>query len=461
MCPPAPPPSQWLTFAPVTNHSAAFFAVSATAVNWLSTAFMFAFVLVTPAVLYTLHFGPRPSIVAASALVLLGNWLRYGGARAGPHGNFGLVMFGQILTGLAQPFVLSAPARYSDLWFTNRGRVAATALATLANPFGAALGQLIVPFWVSSPADIPNMVLWVAIIVCGPPRQKLPLLTYHNPTPLPPPLLLSPLANPAARPAQSSVCSVPSFFIPEAPPTPVAPSSETPKAPLLASLRSVSRSLEVWLILVPFAVYVGFFNSLSTLLAQMLVPYRYTDEEAGIGGALLIVVGLVASAVVSPLVDRNKAYLATVKVNVPLIALCYFVFIWMPATHDVGGLAGPYVVLAVLGAASMSLLPVAVELLVELTHPVSPEVTSTLGWAGGQLLGGSFILISDALRADDAANPPRNMNRALVFHAVVALLIMPMPLFLGCFGRQDRLRLRRVRSDELVAAAAAGGAVAA
>lgn len=90
---------------------------------------------------------------------------------------FGLVMFGQILTGLAQPFVLSAPARYSDLWFTNRGRVAATAVVSLANPFGAALGQLIIPFWVSVPGDVSNMVLYVAIIV----RCPLPLLpiNYH------------------------------------------------------------------------------------------------------------------------------------------------------------------------------------------------------------------------------------------------------------------------------------------
>ena len=74
-------------------------------------------------------------------------------------------MFGQILTGFAQPFVLAAPTRYSDLWFTNRGRVAATAVMSLANPFGGALAQLIDPFWANSASDIPNMVLYISIIV--------------------------------------------------------------------------------------------------------------------------------------------------------------------------------------------------------------------------------------------------------------------------------------------------------
>jgi FLVCR family MFS transporter 7 len=74
-------------------------------------------------------------------------------------------MFGQILCGFAQPFVLAAPTRYSDLWFTNRGRVAATAVMSLANPFGGALAQLIDPFWANKASDIPNMVLYIAIIV--------------------------------------------------------------------------------------------------------------------------------------------------------------------------------------------------------------------------------------------------------------------------------------------------------
>ena len=126
---------------------------------------MFSFVFATPFVIYLLHRSVKLSIATSAGLILAGNWIRYAGAHAGDGGMFGVVMFGQILTGLAQAFVLSAPTRYSDLWFTNRGRVAATALASLANPFGAALGQLIIPFWVSQPSEVPNAVLYVAIIV--------------------------------------------------------------------------------------------------------------------------------------------------------------------------------------------------------------------------------------------------------------------------------------------------------
>lgn len=43
--------------------------------------------------------------------------------------------------------------------------MAATAVMSLANPFGGALGQLIDPFLADEPHDIPSMVLIIAIIV--------------------------------------------------------------------------------------------------------------------------------------------------------------------------------------------------------------------------------------------------------------------------------------------------------
>jgi hypothetical protein len=108
--------------------------------------------------------GPKPAIITTATLLLVGNWLRYAGTRANG-GIYGLAMFGQILIGFAQPFCLCAPTRYSELWFSDKGRTSATAVASLANPLGAALGQLVDSEWASKPSDIPNMVLYISIIV--------------------------------------------------------------------------------------------------------------------------------------------------------------------------------------------------------------------------------------------------------------------------------------------------------
>ena len=100
----------------------------------------------------------------------------------------------------------------------------------------------------------------------------------------------------------------------------------------------------------------------------------------------------------------------------------------MPGTRN---LAGPYVVFAILGASSFSLLPCALEYLVLITHPVSPEITSVICWTTGQLLGAIFIIIMNALRGGFAGEPAKSMIRALIFQAVLAWVVMPFPMFLG------------------------------
>lgn len=208
------------------------------------------------------------------------------------------------------------------------------------------------------------------------------------------------------------------------------------------------------MIMVPFTVYVGLFNSISSLINQLLQPYSFTETQAGIAGALLIVVGLVTAAITSPIIDKTKTFLFAIKLQVPIVAISYLAFTWAPQTRNI---AAPYVILSVLGAASFSLVPVVLEYLIELTHPVSPEVTSTICWSGGQLLGGIFILVSNALRdpgpndgsVDDHTNrPPGNMWRALIFQTVIAMVVIPLPLALGCCGRDRKVRMRRVEADK-------------
>ncbi|KAL8669965.1 MAG: hypothetical protein Q9168_005477, partial [Polycauliona sp. 1 TL-2023] len=286
----------WLSFSPVANTAAEYFSTTSSIINWLSTAFLFAFVVAAPFTIYALHRGgPRLALISSSLLILVGNWIRYAGTRASPP-NFPVTMFGQILIGLAQPFVLSAPTRYSALWFSPRGRVSATAIASLANPFGGALGQLINPFLATSPKDIPYMTLYIAII--------------------------------------SSVASIPSLFIPAGPPTPSSASSATAPIPLRKTLRLLFKNANFILLAFPFAIYVALFNALSSLLTQILTPYAFSESQSGIAGALLILIGLVTAAITSPLVDKYKTYLPLIRALVPITAICYIAFIFAPGTRS-------------------------------------------------------------------------------------------------------------------------------
>ena len=179
-----------------------------------------------------------------------------------------------------------------------------------------------------------------------------------------------------------------------------------------------------------------------------MTPYGFSETESGIAGAVLILVGLVSAAVTSPIMDRTKAYLPFIKTAVPLIALCYLAFIWAPGTRS---LVAPFIILAILGAASFSLVPVALEWLVEVTWPVGPEAGSTICWTGGQLFGAIFIIVSDALKEGSEGDPPFTMGKALIFQAVVGAAAVPCAMCLGLVGKVTRGRLevdKGVAADE-------------
>jgi FLVCR family MFS transporter 7 len=242
----------------------------------------------------------------------------------------------------------------------------------------------------------------------------------------------------------ATVACIPSLFIPAKPPTPPTASSGLSKTPLITSLRHILRLPSFYVVLLTFSVYVGLFNSFSSLLNQILYPYGYSEDEAGICGAVLIVVGLVTAAIICPILDRTHAYLLGIKILCPLVAIPYLAIVWTPQTRTI---AAPYILSAVLGASSFSLLPVSLEYLVEISFPASPEVGSTICLAGGQIFGGAFIVIMNALKDGQDMNlekyseggrgtgggnrPPGNMYRALVFQAVMAMVVLPAPMLLG------------------------------
>lgn len=247
---------------------------------------------------------------------------------------------------------------------------------------------------------------------------------------------------------QSSAASLPSFFISAKPPTPASASASVPKTSVVQSIPQLFSNLSFWLIFIPFGTYVGFFNATSSLINQIFYPYAFSEDQAGIGGALLIVVGIVGSIVVSIIIDRTHAYQRAIKILVPITAIAFLALLFTPSTRTV---PAPYTVLSILGAASFSLLPVALEYTVELTFPVGPEASSVVLWTSGQLLGAIFTIIMAALRDEkgstgiDGNRPPGNLHRSLIFQAVICCLVAVFPMMLGWkrlgLGKDDKNRM--------------------
>jgi hypothetical protein len=61
-----------------------------------------------------------------------------------------------MIAAIGQPFLTNAPAKVSALWFSEKGRVIATTIATVANPLGVAVGFLIPAIFVDDEDAYPE-----------------------------------------------------------------------------------------------------------------------------------------------------------------------------------------------------------------------------------------------------------------------------------------------------------------
>jgi hypothetical protein len=74
------------------------------------------------------------------------------------------VLFGQIAGGLAQPFFTNSPAKLAGEWFPVSERNLATTVASMCNPLGIALGQILPTLLVDATArDFAPLLMWQLI----------------------------------------------------------------------------------------------------------------------------------------------------------------------------------------------------------------------------------------------------------------------------------------------------------
>jgi len=182
-----------------------------------------------------------------------------------------------------------------------------------------------------------------------------------------------------------------------------------------------------------FGVLVAGSNSLAILTAQVFEPYGYSNTISGLFGASLLLVGLVAAIITAPLFDRVFTHhlALTSKVLVPIIGVVWLSLIWAVKPNLTGGL---FAIMAVIGAGSITMLPVGLELGCELTR--NSDASSAVLWFSGNLVTIMFVLVEGALRASPTADPPLNMRKSLIFNGIFILAGCCSVFFLK--GKQAR-----------------------
>ena len=216
------------------------------------------------------------------------------------------------------------------------------------------------------------------------------------------------------------------------PPTPPSPSEEHHQSiHLKEDFIQLMKNRHYLILLFGFSLGLAAFNSLTTLLAQLIAPTGYSSDQAGILGATVIVAGLLNAFIVGIIMDKTHAYRLILKVL--LLGACgagiFFVFAlrpdrFVPLTISIG----------LMGFFLLPLLPVSFECAVECTYPIRAEWSTGFLLCTGNILGGIFIFVLQYLiklnptyKSDQMITPSSIFLLCLFLVSAVALFLFRGP----------------------------------
>ena len=104
--------------------------------------------------------------MVGSILRLLSTWRFIVCSEVFDQSGFMVALIGQILTACAQPFLLYSPTKLAAFWFGPKERAFCTMLASLGNPIGLALAQLVSPNVVTETSRLRILVSHILLVVC-------------------------------------------------------------------------------------------------------------------------------------------------------------------------------------------------------------------------------------------------------------------------------------------------------
>ncbi|KAK7196248.1 Major Facilitator Superfamily [Novymonas esmeraldas] len=338
---------QYVAFAFVIRETETYFNVGALEVNLLSLLIPVVYVIgVLPGCFVYNKVGLRYGMIIgaavnafASTLKLIAVWVP----------QYPLLVVAQLFVAMGQILFLSLPTLIAGIWFPPKERTVATAVASLLGFAGMAVGMFYSPHVVSLPDDC-TATNWAALMGSQFGFSTLVLV------------LVVALARdkPLHRPSLTS--------------------TEDYKLPLFKFIKSQFRDLNFVLLTVSFGLITGFLTAVAGVLAQLLEPFGIDETESGLLAFSGILGGALNCALVGFLVDQTHRYkftalgLATVSTALFVIAT-----VLTKTVSDADALrVALYVLVPLLEFLVLPIVPVVMELAVELAYPCPETVPSTI-----------------------------------------------------------------------------------
>eukprot|EP01038_Epipyxis_sp_PR26KG_P009427 gene9427-12703_t len=437
----------WVTYAPISDISSHYFGEnsvsgSITSINMLANIFLICYgpgmVL---SVISMKHYGLRKTLLIASVFNVIGSLLRFIASlfrnSIGGLNTYILMMLGQIFPALSQPMFLNLTPVIASVWFSVSERDVATTIGSMFSPLGNAFGQILPVIFVSEKENTDHVtnettynvsgmsdLMLTEFILCFLPLIIAYFFMYDTP---PTPPSQSTMLKQKKHSIEKSdhilheiVESAEEDMISNS-----AHSNSTLKynnnSQDLLSLNNTSTQLiNEWnsfitdskilfsnwnylLLFASFSLGVGFFNSLLTLLNQIIAPHGYTNDDAGTFGAVFIVFGLVGAGVGGYVMEKTRAYRTILKAYIIISFLAALFFLFMLYSDNYWPLLISF---GLLGFAVLPVLPVMIENCAETTYPIAEELSMGYLFTGSNVLSIGLVFALQFLLEENPFGPP-------------------------------------------------------
>ncbi|KAL5471610.1 hypothetical protein EMCRGX_G029740 [Ephydatia muelleri] len=342
----------FITYSPIPNDTALFYGVPESYVNGFSitySATTFFIGLISIMILDTC--GLKISLYFGATCNLIGGVIRWISTISPVLCSHDYQRSGYMVAMIASILLV---------WSQGEGHFC-TSITSIGNPVGIAIAYLLSPHIVES-NGLPTL-LWIYVI----PAAVAFLLTII-----------------AFRKSK-----------PDTPPAPSANVEEDSVLCFFHGLRQILGSCSFWGLMLVWGIGAGLFNAMITILPQMLCSYGYSDVSLWV--TLMIFSGVAGATIVSFTLDYTKKYKEVGVVCLGLSVLCFIWFSQVSRLYDQS--VNVVISLCVFGFFALPLVPVCMELGVEITYPVGEATSSGLLWSSVQVFAVVFIALSTAFES--------------------------------------------------------------
>ena len=360
---------QWVAYSAILTAFSNNYEKPLWKINMFSLIFMIVYPIVCIPEAWMLDkFSIRISLILAAACNILGSGLKL---LVNKDKSLASCYIGQTISCLFQPVLLNSPGKIAANWFREDIRTVICTVCCLAVTTGALVGFL----WNLMFIDEDN----------SKDKYKDQVFNYF---------LSEFILN--------VVFCVPTFFItkdkPDIPPSPSQEKSPEKIPGLVESLKLLFTNKRFVFLFISYLLVVGYFDIMSTIINSLLDLYTITGNQSSVIYAVASIVGMIASLVISWLLDKYKKFkliMILLSTSAAIFQALFTFLLELIKSKNLNAYAIGLIIYSLINISIISFYTIGMNYACEITYPVGESINGSIMASTPQILAIALTFLCD------------------------------------------------------------------